>query len=112
MINLPVDECYAFDYLAILYVKNKLKENLNNISICETAIRNQIGNRLWFQILNSIEFKELIQINQKVFDAVEKARYGNISAKEVDSYNMQRFIQKIALQNKFFPNTTQVECKT
>ena len=46
----------------------------------------------------------MIAINQKTFDAVEKARYGEISAKEVDSANMERYYAKVNLQNKFFSN--------
>ena len=38
----------------------------------------------------------------ETFDAVEKARYGSISAKEVDELNMKRYYSKVALQKKFF----------
>jgi len=44
----------------------------------------------------------MVSVNKKTFDAVELARYGNISAKEVDSANMERHYAKIALQKRFF----------
>jgi hypothetical protein len=46
----------------------------------------------------------MVAINQKTFDAVEKARYGEITAKEVDSVNMERYYAKVDLQNKYFLN--------
>ena len=50
--------------------------------------------------------------NNKTFDAVEKARYGgDITAKEVDDCNMERYHAKVALQKEFF-NGEIVERKT
>lgn len=113
MINIPVDYGYAFDYIAILYIKMKNNINLlQYIHICEEQIINQIGHELWSKILLSEEFDYLLKVNNNVFDAVEKARYGNISAKEVDSLNMKRFEAKLKLQKRFFPDTNITECKT
>jgi len=105
MINLPVDEAYAFDYLAILYIKSHKNNSdtiQDTISICENAIKKQIGSDLWNEILKSKEFHNILKTNEKVFEVVEKARYGEISAKIVDTYNMNRFMAKKQLQNKFF----------
>lgn len=116
MINLPVDEAYAFDYLSILYIKHKqMKDNQkiqSIIDLCENEIKNQIGQDLWQKIILSKQFNNMILVNQQVFDAVEKARYGDISAKEVDIYNMKRFIAKNELQKIFFPNKDITEWKS
>jgi hypothetical protein len=101
MINLKVDEAYAFDYLSILYIKkNNSKECYNTWFDCYNSLSNQIPN--FFEIVNSIEYNNLLEANLITFDAVEKARYGDISAKEVDDANMLRYKRKIELQNKFF----------
>lgn len=103
MINLEVDEAYAFDYLSILFIKkNKSKECYETWSSCYNHISNQVLNFL--DIINSIEYNNLLEANLITFNAVEKARYGNISAKEVDEANMLRYQRKIELQNKFFPS--------
>ena len=113
MINLPVDEAYAFDYLSILFIKKDISDHCFNMwTQCSDNIKKQIDDNLWHEIINSSEYLDLIAINKNVFDAVEKARYGTISAKEVDEKNMQRYYQKIRLQNKFFTNSKLAEAKT
>lgn len=105
MISLLVDEAYAFDYLAILIVKK---------SPLQTTISNHISNQLpskFNEIILSQEFANMVEINRKLYDYVELARYGEISAKELDTANMQRHYAKISLQNKFF-NTNLTESKT
>jgi hypothetical protein len=103
MINLIVDEAYAFDYLSILEIKKNLNiSNAENWRNCFISIQNQIGIDLMNLIINSQEYKKMIQANQITFDAVEKARYGSITAKEVDEANMLRHKRKIELQAKFF----------
>jgi len=104
MINLLVDEAYAFDYLAILKVKKSdhydkifshLSEQLENID----------------NIVSSQEFQKMIEANQRVFDGVERARYGTISAKELDAVNLERYYAKQIFQKKFF-STELTEFKT
>ena len=107
MINLNVDEGYAFDYLSILEVKF---ENINNpetsecFESCKSFLRSQVGADLFDSIYKSKEYIECKKANQMTFHAVDKARYGNISAKEVDDCNMKRYNAKINLQKKFFKN--------
>lgn len=113
MINLSVDEGYAFDYLSILEVKAYifLKEETRRTylkckeSLLKEFIKLGYSEVFYHKILNSQEYQELVFINKKVFDAVDKARYGkldDISAKEVDSLNVERFNIKKRLQEKFF----------
>lgn len=113
MIKISLDESYAYDLLAIceVKIKKKIKNAQQNYSIIYNDIKNQIGN-LHLDILNSKEYLNLFKANLETFDAVEKARYGNISAKEVDSLNMKRFECKKKLQIKFFPNSILLENKS
>lgn len=112
MINLKVDEAYAFDYLSILDIKKHLNDKCkNNWENCFSFIENQIGKENMKHIIDSIEYQSMVETNKLTFDAVEKARYGNISAKEVDDANMLRHKRKLELQSKFFNNNL-MEYKT
>lgn len=107
MIQILVDEGYAYDYLAILSVKNKKLNNQNTLltrNACNEIIMNQVGDDKHLEILYSQEFNDLLYANENVFDAVDKAKNNMISAKEVDDLNMKRYYCKIALQDKFFPD--------
>lgn len=115
MISILVDEGYAYDYLAILTVKNNKKNSEKTLVArdeCNNFLLSQVGEEIHLQILKSNEFKNLFDVNSETFDAVEKARYGEISAKAVDDLNMKRYAYKIALQNKFFPQQEISELKS
>ena len=115
MITILVDEAYAYDYLAILCVKDNIIKNSKTLEakkICEKHIIEQVGEKKHSEIISSNEFENIYDANLKTFDAVEKARYGKILAKEVDELNMERYTKKTLLQNKFFPNTEISELKS
>ena len=63
------------------------------------------------EIIRSKEYQNMIEANQITFNAVEKARYESITAKEVDEANMLRYKRKLELQKKFFDNIV-TETKT
>jgi len=97
MIQLLVDEAYAFDYLSIL----EIKKDIN----CKANIQQEVGKEKMLDIINSEEYKLMIETNKLTFDAVEKARYGgDITAKEVDRINLERHKRKLELQRKFSHN--------
>lgn len=104
MININVDEAYAYDFLAILDVKRQknIKDAEAAFRECCFHIERQIGYVLHRNIIESNEYKNLLQANIETFEGVEKARYGIISAKELDNCNMQRYNFKKQLQKKFF----------
>jgi hypothetical protein len=105
MIKIYVDEAYAFDYLSILYLKRDINEDAyKNWQNCFFNIEEQIGGSKTQEIINSIEYFNLLDANKLTFQAVEKARYGSITAKEVDNANMLRHKRKLELQTKFFYN--------
>lgn len=113
MVKISLDEGYAYDLLAICEVK--IKNNVNNAKVNYELIFNELSaqlNNLHLLILSSDEYACLVDANKKTFEAVEKARYGIITAKEVDDLNMQRFFCKQKLQLKFFPQSNILEQKS
>ena len=105
MINLLVDEAYAFDYLSILHVKKEFNPKVvDNWRKCFLHLEEQVSKDLMDKIINSEEYLNMIEANKITFNAVEQARYGNITAKKVDEANMLRYKRKLELQNRFFNN--------
>jgi hypothetical protein len=101
-VNLLVDLGYAFDYYSILAIKHSL--GFLNKAILDTVqkhLSDQLSSDNFDQIINSKEYNNLYESNKLTFDAVEKARYGNIAAKEVDECNMLRYNAKVNLQRTF-----------
>lgn len=109
MINIEVDEAYAFDFLSILYIKsgknNFSGQPFDNWKRCYDYLKNQINNnQLWNKIMSSQEYKNIEALNLKTFDAVEKAKSNEVTAQYVDKCNYERYVAKREFQNKFFPN--------
>lgn len=107
MINLEVSEGYAFDYLSILAVKlikNPDNDfNRINYSDCLMNLRENIANNeLFNKIIDSKEFDDLIKVNTKLFDLVSLAKNDLCFASAVDKEVFNRYLAKVALQNKFF----------
>ena len=106
MINLKVDEAYAFDYLSILFIKrNRNSDALKTWSECSAFLEEQLGFEIFNTILNSKEYDEMVQANQKTFNMVDLAKEDKCTARDVDVCNYERYKAKINLQNKFFTNT-------
>jgi hypothetical protein len=113
MIKLKVDEGYAFDYLAILEVKKNNNPDQTELWLnCSAYLSSQFSKQFWHNLISSKEYEDMVLVNQKTFDAVDKARYGEITAKEVDDFNMERYNAKQRFMNKFFPESDQLEFKT
>lgn len=106
MINLAVDESYAFDYLSILHLKSDLdKDNpvkRTNYFNCFLFIKNQLEEKFFNEIVGSDEYKECYEANRITFDAVDKAKNDLVQASFVDRANYKRHIAKQKLQKKFF----------
>ena len=103
MINLLVDEAYAFDYLSILEVK-KQKSSISNDAWakCYAYLQNQFDNEKWLHMMHSKEYEKMIKANELTFDAVDKAKNNEVTAQHVDYCNYQRHIAKQNFQKKFF----------
>jgi uncharacterized protein with PIN domain len=103
MINLLVDEAYAFDYLSILEVK-KQKSSISNDAWakCYVYLQNQFDNEKWLHMMHSKEYENMIKANELTFNAVDKAKNNEVTAQYVDYCNYQRHSAKQNFQKKFF----------
>jgi hypothetical protein len=101
MIEILVDEGYAFDFLSIAEIKKEKGAN-EMFYIARIGIIKQLGTEKFNEIISSKEYKELKTANEKTFNAVNLAKENKIDAKSVDDLNMQRYFCKTALQKKFF----------
>lgn len=106
MINLRVDECYAFDYLSILEIKSSF-DKTNKVKIksymdCYDFLCDQMSKDLVIDICKSEEYINLKNSNISTFSAVSSAKLDLIPASKVDQCNYDRYICKQKLQEKFF----------
>ena len=107
MINLLVDEAYAFDYLSILQVKKEksnLEKDYNAWATCYAFLQKQFDEQKWSSMIYSIEYKNIVEANNLTFEAVDKAKTNKVTAKYVDYCNYKRYIAKQEFQKKFFEN--------
>lgn len=103
MINLIVDEAYAFDYLSILEIKkNKKSDSYEPWLQCYKNLQDQFDNEKWLSMIYSKEYKEMLKANELTFEAVDKAKNNEVTAKYVDHCNYMRFLAKQNFQKKFF----------
>lgn len=112
-ILLPVDAAYAFDYLAILMVKQDRGLQVNGeLSRLEKFLEAQLGEDEMRKVMKSGEFHASYVANGNVFEAIEAAHTGTIPARRVQEINHQRFEAKRALQKRFWPKVELMEKKT
>ena len=113
-ISLPLDAAYALDYYAILQVKcdNKLKEVFPELLKIQNCIAIQVGERGLSTVERSKEFKELYKANLAVFNIINKAHKDEVTASEVQRLNMERYKAKVALQQRFWPDSKLKEVKS
>jgi hypothetical protein len=110
LIKISVDEAYVFDMLSILEVKKKnLSGEKLNVAIKATInlideIISQIGTEKYNQIIESIEYKELVEANQNIFDLVDESQKIEGMAKVTDDANFARHLKKMNLQKAHFDN--------
>ena len=111
MVNLLVDEAFAFDYLAILKLKAD-KGYMDKDATWDSFnyVKEQVGEKLFNKIIKSDQFKNLYDANSVTFDAVDAAKEDKMLASEVDKTNYFRMVAKKELQRHFF-NTELQEVK-
>jgi len=106
MIKIRVDEAYAFDYYSILelkYKNNFISQEI--LDVTKKDLINDLGEDLVKEILDSDEYRDLLDSNQITFDAVDKAKEDLVTASYVDKCNYKRMLSKKSLQTRFFTNT-------
>lgn len=113
MINLPVSEAYAFDYLSILMVKAfvPLPSAADEFAKCRDELANQLGWDMVWTVLRSWEYSALHKANADVWNMVAKAAKDECKASEVDAANQRRFKAKKDLQERFWPTEALSEVK-
>jgi hypothetical protein len=102
MIELIVDESYAFDYLSILQIKSEISNNTEKFDLIYQDLKSKLD--IFDIIIKSKEYKDVYNANKKIFEAVDLAKENKVDAKYVDVCNYERYIVKVKLQNKFFGN--------
>ena len=106
MINITVDEAYAFDYYAILQIKKEYGSNVNEtIEIIKSNLIDSVGLEKFNNIIDSKIYLNLYKSNKETFIAVDKAKTDEVLASYVDKCNYKRMILKKELQNMFFSNS-------
>ena len=94
MVNILVDEGYAYDVL----------------SICQIKLVKKIANsEKNFHLINETLENQLKELHAKI---ISSNGYSSITAKEVDDLNMLRYKYKTELQKKFFPESIILEQKS
>lgn len=115
MIKVNLSEGIAYDILSILEVKfDKFPKNEDNAMEYlrfDIEIRNQIGEKLHGNVIDSIEYDNLYNINKRLFELVDEVKSDNCLGGIVDQYVFKRFQAKQALQSKFFPQNKLGESK-
>jgi len=107
MIRISLDESYVFDLLSIYEVKLSMSTGKKREQILKSLIKlrieiiDQIGSKLFNEIIASLEYTLLQSANKLVFDLVDRAHETKLSKETADA-NYQRYIRKSELQTKFF----------
>jgi len=106
MLDLPVDEAYAFDYLSILEVKmqhdSRNRGKFMVFAEVAASLKRQLRGELFQLIKISKEYQELVAANKRTFEAVDRAKKDEVTASFVDECNYHRYLAKQALQKRFF----------
>lgn len=111
-LKITLDAGYCFDLMSIAEIKSYRMDDLEKRKIVIKSIENlwnelekQMGFNKLLLIYQSKEYGNLYDVNNKTWDAVEKAERNEISAKEVSDLNTLRYYHKKKLQEKYFNST-------
>jgi hypothetical protein len=118
MISLAVSEAYAYDMLAIATLKmgmnpkdGKAKENM--LQLADQMI-GQLGDERYLEVLESEEYEALYRVNREMYIRIDelKQREERVGdARYIDNRVYQRFLAKMALQKRWFPEAPLTEQK-
>ena len=108
MLDWKLSEGNAFDSLSILDVKlsksprDKYEEIRQQHEFYCELIEGQIGNEKFWEVVKSIEYVKLLDINKKIFEITENARHYKINFSAPIALNKERFRLKSKIQEKYF----------
>jgi len=112
MINLLIDEGYYVDFLSILEVKllksdDKTRDSLSKqFLFYSNSLGEQIGDSKLEEILDSVLYKKLKDVNQILFETIDNCKKYQIDARTIDAMNHTRWILKNEIQRTFFGKST------
>jgi len=116
MLKISLDEAYVFDMLSVFDVKiknldgEKLAKTIEKMSDMIEEVIEQISEEKYGKIVSSLEYKKMVEANQRVFDLIDQSKHDTGLAKITDDANYDRHIAKMAFQNRFFdPDLTEVK---
>lgn len=110
MLSILCEEGEIFDKLSVINVKLNLsndllkQKNIENFEFLANQIKKQIGELKYSQIIGSDYYKDLYEVNLKLFKLVDLAQKDDGLAGQVDKVNYDRFKKKSQLQKFFFTN--------
>jgi hypothetical protein len=108
MLKISLDEAYVFDMLSVFDVKiknlngEKLAKTIEKMSDMIQEVIEQISEEKYGKIVSSIEYKKMLEANQRIFNLVDQIKDDSGLAKIVDDANYDRHIAKMAFQKRFF----------
>ena len=110
IVHPPLHAAYVYDMRAILhikYLKTKTEAALHNLDELSTYLSDTLGGPLHYAIIESAEYHDLYDANLCVFehiDLIKQRPPTGADATYIDSMNHARFLAKLALQHRFFPD--------
>ena len=116
-IKVSLDESYCYDMLSILLVKVKKASNekrekaFDNWLKMSTEMAAEIGNAKHSVVIDSVEYKNLYDVNDRLYDLVDAVKKDPCLGKQLDDEVYNRYLAKKALQERFFPEVELKEQK-
>lgn len=108
MLKISLDEAYVFDMLSVFDVKiknldgEKLVKTIEKMSDMIEEVIEQISEEKYGKIVSSLEYKKMVEANQRVFNLIDQSKDDAGLAKITDDANYDRHIAKMAFQKRFF----------
>lgn len=107
MIPINLQEAECFDRHSILFIKKSKSIDIygqvtKELYELEQQISLSIGYDKAKRIVESEQYKELLRINSKLYNYVDRAKKDEVLASEVDAEVFNRHLAKKALQKAFF----------
>lgn len=97
------DELSIFNVKINTCIGTNKEKNILNFEKLAREIKEQIGIKLFDDIIGSDEYQKLYQANLDVFKKIEIAQKGEDKfGKETDDLNYARYLRKTELQRKYF----------
>jgi hypothetical protein len=113
----PLHAAYVFDMRAglhIKYLKTKTAAALDNLDEMSTYLLDALGGKLYCAVLYSQEYRNLYNANLRVYERIDEIKLRPATGDDctyIDQNNHQRWQAKVALQQRFFPDSPFTEQK-